>query len=119
MNYPRHLTLLAVAGLLGLAQAANAYESTPPREQRMGEALQTYRDGTAKNPQPGPVARTEEDIKRGARNAGAAVKHGAQRTGEAVKHGAQRAGQAVGTGVEKTGDAIRRGGDKLKEKSGG
>ncbi|WP_326537839.1 hypothetical protein [Pseudorhodoferax sp.] len=109
-------TLLALGGLL---PAAHAEDTTPPREQRMGEALQNYRDAAAKNPQPGPVARAEESAKRGAHRAGAAVQHGAQRTGEVIKYGAQRTGEAVGTGAEKAGNAIRRGGEALKDKTGG
>lgn len=110
--------LITAAGFLSLAHA-QSHENTAPREQRMDEALQSHRSAAAKNPQPGPVARAEESVKRGARQAGAAVKHGAQRTGEVVKYGAQRTGQALGTAAEKTGDAIERGGEKLKDKTGG
>ncbi|KQP18164.1 hypothetical protein [Pseudorhodoferax sp. Leaf267] len=128
---PHHsLKLIVIAAALAAGSVAMAQDNTPPREQRMNEALQTYRDGTARNPQPGPAARAEESMKRGARHAGdsvrhgahrtgEAVKHGAQRTGQAIKHGAQKAGDAVGTGMEKTGDAVRRGGEKLKDKSAG
>lgn len=113
-------TLLATAvAVVGVLPVAHAQDNMQTREQRMDEALQNHRSAASKNPQPGPVARAEESVKRGARNAGSAVKHGAQRTGEAIKHGAQRTGQAIGTGVEKAGNAMERGGEKLKDKSGG
>lgn len=120
MRHPTFLHHMFLAATLAASGAAMAQNDTPPREQRMDEALQNYRNGhsnaTAQNPQPGPAARAEESVKRGARRAGHAVKHGAERTGEAIKHGAQKAGDAVGTGLEKSGNAIRRGGEKLKEK---
>lgn len=134
MTSPRHLGLIAAAtiALAGLLPAAQAQDTT--REQRMEQALQNYRNanGTAasrdaqppayraadpRNPQPGPAARAEQNIKEGAHNAGNAIKRGAHRTGEAIKHGAQRTGEAVGNGMERSGDAIRRGGEKLKDKS--
>lgn len=117
MNHRRILPMIATVGLLAWSLPSVAYENTPPREQRMNEALQNYRAADPRNPQPGPAARAEQNIKEGARNAGAATRRGAQRTGEAIKHGAQRTGQAIGTGMEKTGDAIHRGGEKLKNKS--
>lgn len=116
MNH-RILALIATAGLLGWSLPSSAYENTPPREQRMEEALRNYRSADPRNPQPGPAARAEQNVKEGARSAGAATKRGAHRAGEAIKHGAQRTGQAIGTGMEKTGDAIHRGGEKLKDKS--
>jgi hypothetical protein len=120
MTTTRTWGLLAAALALstGLASAQN-YENTPSREQRMDEAMQNYRSAASKNPQPGPAARAEESMKRGAHRAGHAVQRGAHRTGDAIKHGAKKTGQAVGTGVEKAGDAVRRGGEALKEKSGG
>lgn len=110
--------LMALGSALPLAQA-QTYGDTAPRDQRMNEALENYRGAAAKNPQPGPAARAEESVKRGARQAGAAVKHGAQRTGEVIKYGAQKTGKAVGSAAEKAGDAIERGGEKLKNSSGG
>jgi hypothetical protein len=134
MKTSRHLGLIAATtiALAGLLPAAQAQDTT--REQRMDQALQNYRGANPapaardaqppayraadpRNPQPGPAARAEQNIKEGAHNAGAAVKRGAQRTGEAIKHGAQRTGEAVGNGMERSGDAIRRGGEKLKDKS--
>jgi hypothetical protein len=136
MKSPHHLSLIAAAtiALAGLLPAAHAQDTT--REQRMDQALQNYRGANQatttrdtqapayrsadpRNPQPGPAARAEQNIKEGAHDAGAAVKRGAQRTGEAIKHGAQRTGEAVGNGMERSGAAIRRGGEKLKDKSGG
>ncbi|CAN7529564.1 hypothetical protein LJR039_003638 [Pseudorhodoferax sp. LjRoot39] len=135
MKTPRHLGLIAATAiaLAGLLPTAQAQDTT--REQRMDQALQNYRNGNTdmapaardaqpayrsadpRNPQPGPAARAEQNIKEGAHNAGAAIKRGAHRTGEAIKHGAQRTGEAVGNGMERSGDAIRRGGEKLKDKS--
>ncbi|RCW69147.1 hypothetical protein [Pseudorhodoferax soli] len=134
MKSPRHLGLVAATtiALAGLLPAAHAQDTT--REQRMDQALQNYRGANTapatrdapapayrsadpRNPQPGPAARAEQNIKEGAHNAGAAVKRGARRTGEAIKHGAERTGEAVGNGMERSGAAIRRGGEKLKDKS--
>ena len=105
---------LAAAAALALA-AGLSFADTPSnttRDERMDAALQDYRsqqsDAADKNAQPGPMARAEESIKRGAR-----------KTGEAIKHGAQKTGQAVGKGVRKTGEALQRGGNKLEEKSSG
>ena len=137
--------LIATAVAIGaFSSAASAQDAA--RQQRMDEALKTYRDGStrspgmnnaqmnnpqmqstepryrdaaAKNPNPGPAARAEEATKRGVVRAGNAVKDGAQRTGQAIKSGAQKAGNAVGTGMEKTGDAVRRGGEKVKDGSAG
>nr|WP_145552499.1 hypothetical protein [Variovorax boronicumulans] len=136
MTSTRKLGLIAATtiALAGLLPAAQAQDTT--REQRMDQALQNYRNanGTGgardaqpstyraadpRNPQPGPAARAEQNIKEGAHNAGHAIKRGAHRTGEAIKHGAQRTGEAVGNGMERSGDAIRRGGEKLKDKSAG
>ena len=127
MQLKQSFKLMVLATALAAGSAAMAQDNTAPREQRMDEALQNYRNAQPmqaapadpRNPHPGPAARAEEATKRGARNAGHAVKHGAQRTGAAIKHGAERAGHAVGTGVEKTGAAIRRGGEKIQEKTGG
>lgn len=111
--------LAAVLAFAGIVPAAQAQDNMTTREQRMDEALRNHRSAASKNPQPGPAARAEESVKRGAHRAGTAVRHGAQRTGDAIKHGAQRTGQAIGTGVEKAGNAMERGGEKLKDKSGG
>lgn len=91
-------TLFGAASVSALA-ADPAAEST--RRERMDRAYEDYR-----NPQPGPAARAESAIKRGA-----------HRTGDAIERGAKRAGHAVGKGVRKTGEAIGRGGEKLEEKS--
>jgi hypothetical protein len=101
MNRIRLSLLVAMMGACSVALAAD-----PPadREQRMNEALQSYRSAADRNPSPGPVARAEESTKRGVKKAGSAI-----------KRGANKAGHAVGTGVEKTGAAMRRGGEKIKE----
>jgi hypothetical protein len=70
----------------------------------MNEALDKYHD--SRNAQPGPAARTEESIKRGAHKAG-----------QAIKHGAKKVGHAVGTGIHKTGEAIHHTGEKLEDKT--
>lgn len=130
VQFKQSFKLIVLATALAAGTAAMAQDNTAPREQRMEEALQNYRNthstqpaqvtpADPRNPQPGPAARAEESVKRGARNAGHAVKDGAQRTGAAIKHGGERAGDAVGRGVEKTGAAIRRGGEKIQDKTGG
>lgn len=96
--------LVLITSLLALASGAAlavdpASEST--RRERMDKAYEDYR-----NPQPGPVARAESSIKRGA-----------HRTGEAIENGAKKVGHAVGKGVRKTGEVIGRGGEKLEEKA--
>jgi hypothetical protein len=105
--------------LLGVAASGAALAADPDgeaaRQQRMEEALANYRDqqtGAAtrpddyRNPNPGPAARAEASIKRGA-----------HRTGQAIRHGAEKAGHAVGTGARKTGEAIGRVGEKLQDAS--
>lgn len=84
----------------GLALAADAGSESTRRE-RMDRAYEDYR-----NPQPGPAARAESSIKRGA-----------ARTGSAIKSGARKTGHAIGTGVRKTGEVIGRGGEKLQDAS--
>lgn len=95
--------LVSIAVLFGAASTA-ALAATPAsdstRRERMDQAYEDYR-----NPQPGPAARAESSIKRGA-----------HRAGEAIEHGASKVGHAVGKGVRKTGEAIGRGGEKLEEK---
>lgn len=127
MRHTHSFKLMVLAAALTAGSFAMAQEGTAPRAQRMDEALQNYRAkqgtqgmqgtqgtqapgmrapvGDPRNPNPGPAARAEDSIKRGARSAG-----------HAVKDGAERAGHAVGTGVEKTGAAIRRTGEKIKDK---
>ncbi len=92
--------LIAASSLVAAAEIAPGVA----REQRMNDALDQYHDG--RNAQPGPGARTEESLKRGA-----------ARTGEAIKHGAKKVGHAMGTGVHKTGEAIHRAGEKLEDKT--
>ncbi len=107
--------LVLVAALASVSGAAFAdYSGT--REQRMQAALDNFHKGSKsggdrryndkRNPSPGPVARAESSVKRGASDAGSAV-----------KRGAKKAGHAVGTGLSKTGEAIDHAGDKLKGKS--
>jgi hypothetical protein len=109
--------LVLTAALFGVAAGGAAQAADPDadaaRQQRMDEALGHYRDqqgGSAarpddyRNPQPGPAARAEASIKRGA-----------HRAGHAIRHGAEKAGHAVGKGVRKTGEAIGRGGEKLED----
>ncbi|MEP7102046.1 MAG: hypothetical protein ABI781_16175 [Burkholderiales bacterium] len=98
------IQLVLIGTLIGAASTAvmaadPASEST--RRERMDQAYEDYR-----NPQPGPAARAESSIKRGA-----------HKTGEAIERGAKKVGHAVGKGVRKTGEVIGRGGEKLEEKS--
>ena len=97
--------LILAAALVGLSSAAMA---DTDRDQRMNDALESYRgsQAAAKNPAPGPFARAEEATKRGVRKAGAAVKTTAKRTGDGIARGADR-----------TGNALRRTGEKIKEKT--
>ncbi len=96
--------LVLVAALVGAftapAFAADATTDTD-RRARMDRAYEDYR-----NPRPGPAARAESSVKRGAHN-----------TGAAIKRGTKKAGHAVGTGVRKTGEAVGRGGAKLQQKT--
>lgn len=96
------LTLTAV--LLGVASAgtfAADASAEAARRERMDQAYEDYR-----NPQPGPAARAENSMKRGA-----------HRAGHAIRNGAEKAGHAIGKGVRKTGEAIGRGGEKLEDAS--
>lgn len=106
------IAAVALAFVAGASFAETPVTDTT-RQERMDAALQNYREQQSDvdanaNSQPGPMARTEESIKRGAR-----------KTVEAVKHGAHKTGQAIGKGVRKTGEALQRGGEKLEEKSSG
>jgi hypothetical protein len=100
------ITLIMGAALISASSLVVAAEISPDttREQRMNEALDRYHD--SRNAQPGPAARTEESIKRGA-----------HRTGEAIEHGAKKVGHAVSRGVHKTGKAIHRTGEKIEDKT--
>lgn len=99
------IPLTLIAALLVGASSTAALAADPgseaARQQRMEQAYEDYR-----NPQPGPAARAESSMKRGA-----------HRAGSAIKHGAQKVGHAVGKGVRKTGQAIRSGGEKLEDSS--
>ncbi len=105
--------LSALAGVSGAAFAADS----GTRDERMQAALDDYHrsNGTStrdmrytdpRNPRPGPAARAESSVKRGASDAG-----------DAIKHGASKAGHAIGTGLHKTGEAIDHAGEKLKGKT--
>ena len=100
------ITLVMTAALVAASGLVAAAEIAPgaTREQRMNDALDRYHD--SRNAQPGPAARTEESMKRGA-----------HKTGEAIEHGAKKVGHAIGTGVHKTGEAIHNAGEKLEDKT--
>lgn len=100
------ITLVMTAALVAASGLVAAAEIAPgsTREQRMSDALDRYHDG--RNAQPGPAARTEESMKRGA-----------HKTGEAIEHGARKMGHAIGTGVHKTGEAFHNAGEKLEDKT--
>jgi hypothetical protein len=102
MNRTRLLLITALLGVgSSIVVAATDPVAESTRSERMDKAYEDYR-----NPQPGPVARTESSIKRGA-----------HRTGEAIESGAKKVGHAVGKGVRKTGEVIGRGGEKLEDAS--
>jgi hypothetical protein len=93
-----------IATLVGAFAAPAFAADAPPdtdRRARMDRAYEDYR-----NPNPGPAARAESSMKRGAHN-----------TGAAIKRGTKKAGHAVGKGMRKTGEAIGRGGEKLEDKT--
>jgi hypothetical protein len=100
------ITFVMTAALVAASGLVAAAEMAPDaaREQRMNDALDRYHD--SRNAQPGPAARSEESIKRGA-----------HKTGEAIEHGARKVGHAIGTGVHKTGEAIHNAGEKLEDKT--
>jgi hypothetical protein len=101
MNRSRLALIAALLGTFSLTALAADPAEDAARRKRMDQA---YED--SRNPQPGPAARAENSVKRGA-----------SRAGQAVKRGAQKTGQTVGKGVRKTGEAIGRGGSKLEDKS--
>jgi hypothetical protein len=102
MNSIKLVLLGAVLGMSGFA-SAEVPQSDTTREQRMSEALDKYHD--SRNANPGPAARTEESIKRGAHKTGHAINRGAHKAADAVKHGAH-----------KTGEAMHRVGEKIEGK---
>jgi hypothetical protein len=116
MNNIKLAVLAALIGASGVTMAAYDASTDAARQERMQAALDNYHSkngssgsaasGDARNSQPGPAARTEETIKRGARN-----------TGHAIANGARKVGHAVGTGLRKTGSAINHAGEKLKSKT--
>jgi len=101
----KQLKLTLLAAILGATCATAALAADPgseaARRDRMDQAYEDYR-----NQDPGPAARAESSIKRGA-----------HRAGTAIKHGAEKVGHAVGKGVRKTGEAIGHGGEKLEDAS--
>jgi hypothetical protein len=101
----KQVKMILIAAMLGATCGTAALAADPDsdtqRRERMDRAYEDYR-----NQDPGPAARAESSIKRGA-----------HRTGSAIKHGAQKVGHAVGKGVRKTGEAIGHGGEKLEDKS--
>jgi len=101
MNRTRLVLIAALFGAASTAALAADPASESTRRERMDQAYEDYR-----NPNPGPAARAESSIKRGA-----------HKTGAAIERGAKKVGHAVGKGVRKTGEAIGRGGEKLEEKS--
>jgi hypothetical protein len=101
MNRTRLVLISALLGAASTAVLAADPASETARRERMDSAYEDYR-----NPQPGPAARAESSIKRGA-----------HRTGEAIESGAKKVGHAVGKGVRKTGEVIGKGGEKLEDAS--
>ena len=101
MNRSRLVLIAALFGAASTAALAADPASESTRRERMDRAYEDYR-----NTSPGPAARTERSIKRGA-----------HKTGKAIERGAKKVGHAAGKGVRKTGEAIGRGGAKLEEKA--
>lgn len=95
--------VIAAAAASGMAVAQTTDTTDSARQQRMDDALQSYRSGgrtgtardTSDTAGMGPAARTEESIKRGARKTGHAVAEGARKTGHAVAQGARKTGHAI------------------------
>jgi len=92
-----HLKSALFAALLFVSAVSMAatVESGSTREQRMSDALDSYRSSALRNPSPGPVARAEKS----------------------VKHGLKKTGRVMETGGRKTGEAIHRTGEKIEEKT--
>ncbi|CAN5896103.1 hypothetical protein BH11PSE8_BH11PSE8_12270 [soil metagenome] len=113
------LKISLLAAMLGASSLALAAEmgSDAAREQRMTEALDRYHD--SRDASPGPAARAEESMKRGAHRMHQDMKHGAHRMGEGMKHGAHRTGEAMKHGAHKTGEAAHRMGEKMEHKMEG
>ena len=112
------IKLTLIATLFGAASTiavAADLGSEAARRDRMDQAYQSYQGD--RNPNPGPAARAENSMKRGAHKAGHAVRHGAHKAGHSARHGAHKVRHAVGKGMRKTGEAIGRGGEKLEDSS--
>jgi len=92
-----HLKSALFAALLGVSAVSMGatVESGTTREQRMSDALDSYRSSAVRNPSPGPVARAEKS----------------------VKHGLKKTGRVIETGARKTGEAIHRTGEKMENKT--
>ena len=101
MNRTKLVFMTALVSIASTAALAAEPTSEGGRRDRMDKAYEDYR-----NPNPGPAARAESSIKRGA-----------HKTGSAIKNGVEKVGHAVGTGVRKTGEAVGRGGEKLQDAS--
>ncbi|MDP9045749.1 MAG: hypothetical protein M3O01_13190 [Pseudomonadota bacterium] len=98
-----HCGLIAVfLGVSATAALADDASSDQARRERMDAAYEDYR-----NPNPGPAARTENAIKRGAHRAGSAIKNGAEKAGHAVAQGVRKTGQAIDRGGEKVDNAVK------------
>ncbi len=124
--------LIATAVALGaFSSAASAQDAA--RQQRMDEALKTYRDGSTRSPgmnneqmnnaqMNNPQMQSTEPRYRDAAaknpnpgpaaRAEEATKRGVVRAGNAVKDGAQRTGQAIKSGAQKAGNAVGTGMEK-------
>lgn len=98
MNPIKLTVIVAALGLATTAALAADMSTDQARQDRMDAAYSDYR-----NPNPGPAARAESSMKRGA-----------HRAGSAIKHGAEKVGHAIGKGVRKTGEAIGHGGEKME-----
>ncbi len=96
MNRTRLVLIAALFGVASTAALAADMGSDSARRDRMDQAYDDYR-----NPNPGPAARAERSMKRGAHRAGESIEHGAKRAGHAVRRGLRKTGEAIGRGAEK------------------
>lgn len=85
MNRTKLVLIAALFGAASTAALAADAGSESARRDRMDMAYENYR-----NTDPGPAARAERSIKRGAKKVGHAVREGARKTGKAIRRGGEK-----------------------------
>jgi len=109
------LKIAVAVALLGIGPAtltATAAEST--REQRMEEALQSYRSGSPRDGGSAQVDAGQRDSGAGpVARTGASINRGATKAVNSIESGVRRAGNAVARGADKATGAIRRTGERM------